>query len=263
MGSNIFSNSTILMCIFILVTIIVVGIVVLVVVRKVREISRSLFGTSNLAEGINEQKQRLSETPRSLHGMTSIYLSQIKNDFPEFDYELYVSKAKSLLRSYFTAVSTKNSFALTEEYSLTLKNYVQGIIEDLNSRNVSQHFDEIVIHDVQIARYIKDGKTVTILFEISVGYYSYSTDESGKIVFGDNSMKNQAVYEIGLVYVQDVESMNTHGDALGINCPNCGAPIKNLGHKFCEFCGTSVVEVNERAWKFNSVREQTNDRRQF
>lgn len=255
--------STIITCVVVLVTIGVIAAVVGVVVHKVRSFSRSLFGTSNIGEGIQQQRELLSETPRSLHGMTSIYLPQIKKDFPEFDYDLYVNKAKSLLRSYFTAVSTKKALALTEECSLTLKNYVQGIIEDLNSRNVTQHFNEAVIHDIQIARYIKDGKTVTIMFEISVGYYSYITDSEGKVVFGDKSLKTQAVYEVGLMYVQDAESFNTHGDALGINCPNCGAPIKNLGNKFCEFCGTSVVEVNERAWKFNSVREQTTERRQF
>ena len=46
-------------------------------------------------------------------------------------------------------------------------------------------------------------------------------------------------------------------------CPNCGAPIKNLGHKFCDYCGTSIVEVNVRSWKFDSVKEQTVQRRQY
>ena len=87
-------------------------------------------------------------------------------------------------------------------------------------------------------------------------------DENGKVVFGDKNLKNQTVYEVSLVYVQDIDKVGADS-GLGINCPNCGAPIKNLGMKFCEYCGTGVVEVNERAWKFNSVNEQTTGRRAY
>lgn len=249
-----------------LILIAVFAIIILCVVvairNKLRDVSRSLFGTNSFIEGINQQKEQMSETPRSLHSMTAIYLPNILKDFPEFDYELYKNKAKSLLRSYFTAVSTKKALALTEECSLTLKNYVQGVIGDLNSRNVTQVFNQALIHDIEIARYIKNGATATIIFVASVGYYSYIKDENGNVVFGDKNIKQQTVYEIGLVYVQDVDRVDG-SEGLGINCPNCGAPIKNLGHKFCDYCGTSIVEVNARAWKFDSVKEQTKQRRQY
>lgn len=242
--------------------VIAIFIAVFGIARKTRDVSRSLFGTDSLIEGVNKQKEMMSETPRSLHAMTSVYLPQILRDFPQFDYELYKNKAKSLLRSYFTAIETKKSTALAEECSQTLKNNVQGIIEDLNSRNVKQFFNQCVIHDVQISRYIKTGATVTIVFVLSVGQYAYIEDENGKVVFGDKTLKHQTVYEVGLVYVQDVDKAGAES-GLGINCPNCGAPIKNLGVKFCEYCGTGIVEINERAWKFNSVNEQTTGRKAY
>ena len=46
-------------------------------------------------------------------------------------------------------------------------------------------------------------------------------------------------------------------------CPNCGAPVKTLGEKFCQFCGTAIKEINIRSWKFNSVNEQTLQQRKF
>lgn len=235
---------------------------IIAIKRKISEVSRSMFGTESFFEGVNRQKEEMSETPRSLHSMTAVYLPQITRDFPQFDYELYKNKAKSLLRSYFNAVQTKKVSALSEECSLTLKNYVQGVIEDLNARNVKQIFSETVIHDVQLARYIKTGATVTIVFELSVGRYSYIENAGGEVVFGDKSMKQQSVYEVGLVYVQDADKLGA-AESLGVNCPNCGAPIKNLGEKFCEYCGTSVTEINVRAWKFDSVSEQTASKRQY
>lgn len=244
---------------------VIIGIVA-VVRHKIRKFSRAAFGTDSIIDVINSAKQnqeQMRSTPRSLHGMTSVYLPQIKRDFPEFDYELYKNKAQSLLRSYFTAICTKKVSALAGEYTLAFENGVRGIVEDLNSRDVSQMYCNIVLHDVQIARYIKNGATVTVLFEVAVEYYSYIVDADGKVVFGSKDNKMQTVYEVELVYVQDADKMGVHGDALGINCPNCGAPIKNLGEKFCEYCGTAVKEINIRAWKFNAVREQTLQQRQF
>lgn len=253
----------IITCAFVIAAVAAVAIIILVIRNKIRSFSKNYFGTSNIGEAFKNQKANLSETPRSLHGMTNVYLPMIKKDFPEFDYELYRNKAQTLLRSYFTAVESKKLSSLAEECSITLKNHVQGIIEDLNSRNVVQIFDEIVLHDTQISRYIKDGKTVTILFEISVGYFSYITDENGKVVFGDREMKTQTVYEVGLVYVQNINKVDSFGSGYGLNCPNCGAPITNLGNKFCEYCGTSVSEVNHRVWSFDSVREATIFKKQY
>ncbi|MCD8026574.1 MAG: hypothetical protein LUF33_06530, partial [Clostridiales bacterium] len=193
----------------ILVILIAAAVAVYVIVEKVKSASRMMFGTESFFEGINNQKAEMSETPRSLHAMTSVYLPQILRDFPEFDYELYKNKAQSLLRSYFTAVETKRTSALKEECSLTLKNRVQGIIDDLNSAGVTRVFNRAVIHDTQIARYIKNGATVTVLFEISTGYISYGEDENGNTVFGDRNIKQQTVYEVGLVYVQDADKVDT------------------------------------------------------
>ncbi len=160
------------------------------VTHKIRSFSRTVFGTSSLIDGIKgvqEDQEQMRETPRSLHGMTKIYLPMIQKDFPEFDYSLYKNKANALLRSYFNAIASKKVSAITEECSITLKNGVQAIIDDFNSRNATQHFDEVNLYQTEIARYIKDGKTVTILFEISAGYLCYATDDtSGEIVLPGN-----------------------------------------------------------------------------
>lgn len=235
---------------------------VVAIKHKLRDISRQFFGTDSFVDGINKQKEEMSETPRSLHAMTSVYLPLILKDFPQFDYDVFKNKAKSLLRSYFTALQSKNASAITEKCSPTLESYVQGIIDDLTFRNVRQIFKEIVIHDVQISRYIKTGASCTILFELSVGHYSYIEDENGAVVFGDKDLKQQSVYEIALVYIQDAAQFGS-ADAYGINCPNCGAPITNLGNKSCKFCGTPIVEANERVWRFDSIREQTKAKRQY
>jgi len=55
--------------------------------RKIRSISRQAFGTENILEGFRQMEVENSTTPKSVAGMTSLYLPKIKKDFPEFQYD--------------------------------------------------------------------------------------------------------------------------------------------------------------------------------
>ena len=245
-----------------LLVVIVVG--GLIIKSKVSKFSQQAFGTKSFLEGYNEQKRKLSETPRSVHSMTPIYLPRILKDFPEFDYERYRIQAQSVLRGYLNAITTGSTATLPKDITVALKNHIQEIIENLNENNQRQYFTEPVIHDAQISRYIKNGVSVTVMFNVSVGMFAYTEDANGSVINGSKTEKLQTIYEVGLLYVQDVEKMGLYNEnGLGLHCPNCGAPVRNLGMKFCEYCGSAVIEVNTRVWKFNSVEEQTQRRTPF
>ena len=235
----------------------------LLIKAKLSKVSREMFGTSDIIKGLNEQNKQLSETPRSLHSMTDVYLPSIQRDFPEFDYEHFRTGAQAVLRGYFNAVSTGSTDTLPKEITLSLKDHIREIIVNLGENRQRQYYLEPVLHDTQIARYIKSGGAVTVLFNIAVGMYSYLEDENGKVINGSKDTKLQTVYEVELLYVQDADKMGVYSEALGLNCPNCGAPVRNLGMKFCEYCGTGLIEVNTRVWKFNAVNEQTKRRTAF
>lgn len=230
------SPDTIATIISVSIVVLAIAIIVTVIVSKIRHLSRTLFGTSSLIEGIQgvkEDQEQMRETPRSL------------------------------LRNYFSAVESKRLGVISEEVTPNFTNYVQGIIDQLSSVANTQHYEDVNIYDVQIARYIKNGATVTILFEASVGYFSYVTDMNNEVTFGSRENRMQTIYEVGLMYVQDADRLHNRATALGVNCPNCGAPVKTLGEKFCQFCGTAIKEINIRSWKFNSVNEQTLQQRKF
>ena len=78
-----------------------------------------------------------------------------------------------------------------------------------------------------------------------------------KVVGGDKSLKRQTVYSQELIYIQDPDKMQQAGfySSISLSCPNCGAPIKKLGTKFCEYCGSGVKEINIRSWSFNDIKE--------
>ena len=78
--------------------------------------------------------------------------------------------------------------------------------------------------------------------------------EGQKVVAGSRERKEQARYNMELVYVQDADQAGTES-VMGACCPNCGAPIRNLGRPVCEYCGTAVTLINEKVWKLQSFKE--------
>lgn len=243
-----------------LAVILVIAICILAVIikikRSVESFSRSAFGTSSLSEGLKQQKIDLSETPRSLQAMTRIFLPQIQKDFPEFNYGEFARQAETLIKTYLSALTTKNVASLAK-YPAVMK-AAQNEIEDLKKQNAEESFTNVSVHKTEIADYVKKSGTCIVKFVTSIEYIYCKYDDSGELIDGDSSIKKQTVYETELMYIQDISKIESKefDKSLGLNCPNCGAPIKNIGAKFCEYCHTGIKEVNIYSWSFCSVKEQ-------
>ena len=86
--------------------------------------------------------------------------------------------------------------------------------------------------------------------------YIHALKENGKLIGGSEERKEQAKYNVELVYIQDQDMVENQEDAgLALNCPNCGAPLPGLGAKKCIYCDTPIVEYNLRIWNFSRVEE--------
>lgn len=233
--------------------------------RKISNFSRTLFGTSNLVEGYKKQQAELAETPRSLPAMTKIYLPQISSDFPEFNYTEYKQKSENLLKSYLLAISAKDISKLVNA-SPEIEEQVMSIITDLEASSLTEHFNEICIHRTEITRYIKENGVCTVFLQSAIEFFNYLTnDNTGAVTSGSETLKKQTVYETELTYVQDVSKIGNAGDdkAMGLNCPNCGAPITSVGQKVCAYCGSGIKEINIYSWSFNKIREITVSRKKY
>ena len=65
--------------------------------------------------------------------------------------------------------------------------------------------------------------------------------------------KRQTVCETELVYIYD---SGKAGAAASVVCPNCGAPVEQLGVKQCRYCGSALEISGMRAWKVHQVTEK-------
>lgn len=245
--------------IFAVLLVIVLSVIYVVrkIKRKIREISRMAFHTDSFFDGYKQQETQLAETPRSVNGMTRIFLPQIKADFPEFNYDEFKGLATTVLKAYLNAVEDGSTEALKRVKAYKLLDAAQEIITDLNSRGQKVHFDDVQIHQTEISDYSYKNGCYVVKFQSSVGHLVFVTNETENVISGSKELKKQTVYEMNLTYIQDASLLKDNGKytSYSLNCPNCGAPVKNLGTKFCEYCGTGIKEINIYSWQFTAIRE--------
>ena len=222
---------------------------------RVRQLSRTAFGTDSLLEGLSHQQEMLAETPKSVSGMTKILLPQIARDFPAFRFEEFRQKAENTLRSVFAALSEQDVSLLTGA-SEELRRQVSLRIGDAAARGVRERFLDPKIHRTEITAYRKENGRCSVVLQSAVGFLRFE-EEQGRLVSGSRETPVQTRFNTEFVYVQDrFRTEAAQSDrALGLKCPNCGAPITSLGVKVCAYCGTQVEEVNRYAWEIDRYSE--------
>lgn len=247
--------SSIIMLVAALILVGLVAWIVVTIRRKTREIAQMAFGTDSLKEGFEKQEYEHETKAKSLASQTSLALERIAEDFPEFNYDDMKSRAENVITSYLRSVD-ENSAALLSEGNAMLKEQLLIKLETLRNVEHREEFNEVKIRRTEISRYEKGDGRCLVRFQSAVQSKHFIADENGEVIKGSKDKWEQSRWETDLVYIQDINKLtNPELSALGLNCPNCGAPISNLGQKHCEYCGTAVREINIHAWTFNAVRE--------
>ena len=137
------------------------------------------------------------------------------------------------------------------------------VIREVSENFIHARFAEIIVSILDegntipfIARYRKEAGRCIVTFQSAVESFHYVTDEANVVVRGSDHTLEQSRYNTDLVYIQNRALAKDAADnAIGITCPNCGAPVTNLGAKFCEYCGAGIIELNVHAWSFENIEE--------
>lgn len=224
--------------------------------RKARKFSAELFGTPDIADAARKMKAEYASTPKSVSAMTSLLLPKITADFPDFQYDEMKERTNNVLIGYLRAVTERNQ-QLLKDGNQELRQQLKDHIEMLSAKDAWEHFDQIHLHRTEISQYRKTAGRCIITFQTSLECYHYITDLSGQVVSGSREMKYQTKFDTDLIYIQDRDlAENALDGALGVNCPNCGAPLSSLGAKVCKYCDTPIIEINIHAWSFSNVEER-------
>lgn len=216
---------------------------------------QNIMGKGYLSGGCRPDEKEYASTPKSVSAMTSLLLPGITEDFPDFEYHEMRERAENILVSYLRAVSEQNASRITDG-TRELKDQAGNEISMAKAQGKREVFDRIKIHRTEISQYKKSAGRCIITFQSALECFHYIEDTKGQIFEGSKEYKYQTRYNVDMAYIQDrnlVEDERDH--ALGVNCPNCGAPVSSLGAKVCEYCDTPLIEINIHAWSFVNVSQ--------
>ena len=208
--------------------------------RKISAFTLKYLGTTDIKSAIEAAEIEDQEVPKSLSSMDSIYLEQIKRDFPDVNINELKRISEKVILDVFNAIEKKDSSLIKNE---KIKSFVDSMINDLGNDIVS--YDNFKIHKTVVSKYENSNGIATIYFSSSFEYY-YTKGESIK-------KKVQDRCRVEFIYVYDVDKVSHSEKVLGLNCPNCGSPIKNLGIKNCSYCGTGVLDIVSKVWNCNDI----------
>jgi ribosomal protein L37E len=213
---------------------------VVVIRRKIAMVSTLLFGTSSLREGIRNRELEVAQTPKSVSSAQSLYGPLVQRDFPELNLEELKALVEKSITEIFMAIENRNDKAYQDVPKVNA--WICSKIED-NKEPV--HYDELRFHTTVLNRYLKNNDHAILRFQSAFEYVLRKASKATKI---------QDRLEIEYVYALNEEAL--HGKASeSLNCRNCGAPVTNLGDKFCEYCGAGIVRLVKKVWMLNNIKQ--------
>jgi len=224
------------------VFIITIAIMIFIIQFKARSFLKDIFNTTSFKEALEKSDIEASEVPKSVSSMDNLYLSRLKNDFPDLNVNELKSNCEKVIIDTLNAIENKDKECMLA--SEKINSYIKTKIDDLKENSVI--YDHIKIHKTVIHKYERNDSVATLELASSLEFFYKKNTEVGK--------KIQTRYRCEYVYIIDSSKLGNI-KSLGLNCPNCGAPIKTLGHKYCEYCNTGVIDIVKKNWNINNIRE--------
>ena len=209
---------------------------------KIKGLLKKYYGTTNLKKVLETVETTEQETPKSLGSLDCLYLNNLQKDF-----NLNINELKRLaegnILEIIEAIEKKDPEILNNKNEKILA-FVKRKINDYQDESVS--FQKVKIHNTVLNKYEKNDGIATIYLATSLEYIR-------KI--GNNQKKIQNRIKTEFIYIFDDSKVKDSLKSLGLNCPNCGAPIRSLNHKKCAYCKSIVLDFFKKTFVLNDIKE--------
>ena len=230
-------------------------ILVLIVKNKIKNILNK-FGYNSLNqlhEQIKQGEIAYKTEPKHVTGMTKLLIPKIVKDFPNFSENELYNKVETDLLSIFNSLENKK---LENNSGLILvKEKLNQKIKDMKENKITEKYDDVKFHRHALKYYKNKDGVLNISVSTSLEYF-YKKECKGKIIDNYNEHKKQTVYTTEYIYVYDLNKVNKNENLIGIHCPNCGAPVKELRNKICSYCNSGLEDINLKSWNIAIFKEE-------
>ncbi len=169
--------------------------------RKIKWFARANFGTDDLHKIVETQEELEANTPKSVSGMTSLYLPRLQKDFPELNWIEFRGLAEKFLKEYLEA----------------------------------QGFVRIHIHQTALRDYRKKDGTCFAIFQSSVEFFKEEKKTQSR--FNVTMAYVQDAEKVGFESAYSINCPNCGAavSALGNKvCEYCGSIVKEVNMRVWE-----------------------------
>lgn len=209
---------------------------------KIQKFSQKWFGTRDIFEGINSQKMKFQEAPKTPYGMDSLILPEINKDFPHMNIKEMKKIAESNIMLAIESVNLRRiqSFSnASEQFKDNIQNVINRIIEENNSLKI----ERICIHKTVANKYEREESKCNLVFQTAIGY---TVNKNGQ------SQRYEDRINTEFIYVYNYQNIKSH-ESISLKCPNCGAPVQHLGVKKCNYCNAGIVDLAVKTWVLSEI----------
>ena len=226
-----------------IICLMILGIIIFFIIarHKLSMFTKKYYGTTDFKEALEKSELLASNTPKSLMSVESVVKKRIAKDFPELDINELKSLVEKYIRDIYLAIEMKDSSPFNEnEY---IKSYIDSKLNDLKNNNIV--IDDLKFHNTVINNYEKNSSSAKLVFQTAFEYFEKQGSKVGK--------KVQDRLKVEFIYVLDDTKYDEKVRGLILHCPNCGAPVRRLGYKTCEYCGIAITDLPKKNWFLNKI----------
>lgn len=165
-----------------------------------------------------------------------------------FSESSFLSKVDNTYIMLLSAIMTDNMPKVKHKISSDLYEEYSAFLQELNSKNYSQLYDELNVKSSRIINVTKTDKKYIIEVELISRYMDYLIDKTTKkYISGINDHRIEKINYLTfekLINAKDLDVIK--------RCPGCNASIDSNRTGICEYCGTSFNLV-DYDWILTSI----------
>ena len=154
--------------VWILLIILVLVLIILILGYILLYKLKKFLGVSSISSLIKDARKEDESMPKSLSSLDSLYLTRIKEDFPNLNINELKRECEKNILNYFHAIESKDSTGFQSD---KIRSSVDKKIQEYKDKNIS--FRSIQFHKTVVSKYEKNGSVATITFGSSLQYELY------------------------------------------------------------------------------------------
>ena len=178
-----------------------------------------------------------------------ISIEQLEKEDSSFTESGFISKVDNIFIMLYSGIMFGTLERIRHKLSDNMINYYQSIIDNLNSQNLRQMYDELNVKSTMILGIYKDQDKYRIEVQLQSRYMDYLVDKTtNRFVSGNNSYRIEVSNH--LVFTKKIDAKI---EGTTRKCPGCNSNIDSNSNGKCPYCGTFYDTANYD-WILEEIR---------